>query len=107
MKQSKLNRAICGLAGALGLIAARPACAHDWYPHECCHNEDCAVVTQLERLPDGTLLVETQNAVGTVARSIAIRPSPDGRAHACLRQIGSDLEHRGWIVVCLFIPGVS
>ena len=100
------------LVVGLTLLGEQPvwgavAHAHDWYPHECCHDQDCAVVTLLERLPDGRLLVETQHAVGTVPRGFAIRPSPDGQAHACLRQNGSDVEHYGWVVIYLFIPGVS
>ena len=30
------------------LAAATPAAAHDWYPMECCHAMDCAVVDKVE-----------------------------------------------------------
>ena len=63
------------------------------------------VLTSLVALPGGGLRVETTQGFGIVPFGFSIRPSPDDRAHACLRQIGPDVEHLGWMVVCLFLPG--
>jgi hypothetical protein len=87
------------------LLAASEAMAHKWYPHECCHDEDCGVVTELMVLPDGSMKIRTEAGFGVVPRGFDIRPSLDSQAHACLRQNGPDVEHLGWVIVCLFLPG--
>ena len=83
------------------------AIAHDWYPHECCHDEDCAVVVSLFRLHDGRLRIETARGVALAPVGFNVRPSPDGKAHACLRHVGPPNEHRGWVVICLFLPAAA
>ena len=96
--------ALC--AGAM-LAAATQVVAHGWYPHECCHDQDCSIVTELTVLPDGSMKVRTEVGFAVVPRGFDIRASRDSKAHACLRQNGPDVEHLGWVVVCLFLPGVS
>lgn len=91
------------------LVAAtvvQQARAHDWYPHECCHDRDCVVAVSLEKLPDGSMRVETATATAVVPRHFAVRVSPDQHVHACLRKNGTDNEHHGWTVICLFLPGL-
>jgi hypothetical protein len=83
-----------------------PAQAHSWYPHECCHDNDCAVVIALDYLPGGEKRVTTAVGFAVVPREFPIRPSPDANAHACLRPNGHEQELLGWTVVCLFLPGV-
>ena len=91
---------------AIGLCApSGMTAAHEWYPPDCCHGQDCAAVTSLRRLPDGGFRVETTHGFGVIPRGFLTRPSLDDKAHACLRQIGPDEEHLGWLVVCLFLPG--
>lgn len=92
-------------AWAMLLAAAPEAIAHKWYPHECCHDQDCGEVTELTLLPDGSLKVRTEVGFAVVPRGFDVRPSLDDAAHACLRQNGPDVEHLGWVVVCLFLPG--
>ena len=82
------------------------ASAHSWYPHDCCNDRDCAVVVSLKELPDGVLRVETEHGFAFAPRGFEVKPSMDSKAHACLRQIGSDEEQLGWALVCLFLPGL-
>jgi len=49
--------------------------------------------------------VRTKAGFGIVPRGFDVRPSLDNEVHACLRQNGPDVEHLGWVVVCLFLPG--
>ena len=95
------------------LFAASVANAHDWYPLECCHAQDCAPVDKAETSmppisipphamgftaivpPLPTLTVTTKHGTAPVPANLQRRPSPDGRMHACIRD-GK--------VICLFIP---
>lgn len=88
------------------IIPHRSATAHSWYPHECCHDRDCAVVEATEFLKSGELRVTTVHGVGLVRDDTSIRASRDNSMHACLRQIGPDEEHLGWQLICLFVPGI-
>src|SRR5262245_39619828 len=91
--------------GALAM-AGLPALAkaHDWYPQECCHDKDCAVVTELKYLSGGTLKVTTTRGTVEVSRDFPIRPSPDKNTHACLAYGEHDLPDGGWRLMCLFLP---
>lgn len=91
------------LALAFNLLGS-PASAHGWYPRACCHDQDCGPVTALEYLKDGGMRVTTSVGTAIVPKGYAIQPSLDGKAHACMRQIGPDEEHFGFMVVCLFLP---
>jgi hypothetical protein len=103
LRRGRAWRAV--LCVSMMLLAAPAAVAHKWYPHECCHDEDCSVVTELTFLADGSIKIRTATGFGVVPRGYTIRPSLDSKAHACLRQNGPDVEHLGWVVVCLFLPG--
>ncbi|MEQ1518283.1 MAG: hypothetical protein ABL931_17520 [Usitatibacteraceae bacterium] len=98
------RRAIVFLAVA---FVPHIAVAHDWYPKECCNDHDCAVITTMAALPGGELRVETDHGFAIAPRGFEPRPSPDNQAHACLRQIGPDEEHGGWMLICLFLPGLA
>ena len=102
-RRTRWRAAMCAVA--MPLLAATHAVAHEWYPHECCHDQDCGVVTELTFLPDGGMKIRTDTGFAVVPRGFSIRPSRDSKAHACLRQNGPDVEHLGWVVVCLFLPG--
>lgn len=95
--------AVPALMLALSLLGS-PAGAHGWYPHACCHDQDCGPVTALEYLRDGGMKVTTSIGTAVVPKGYTIQPSLDGKAHACIRQIGPDEEHFGFMVVCLFLP---
>ncbi len=79
--------------------------AHDWYPMECCHQQDCAPVdsatSEMPPMVEGMSLVPPLMVVTTrfgsavVPYNFKMRQSPDGRMHACI--INGQL-------VCLFMP---
>ena len=92
------------------LLAATPAAAHDWYPHECCHNQDCAAVDKIEMVPQQTsdgagsappaMAVTTKWGTALVPASFPRRESQDHRMHACMLPDG-----RGKMrLICLFMP---
>jgi hypothetical protein len=84
------------------------ASGHDFYPMECCHNQDCApaqvtiIPTQqlagmamsLAPLPSA-MLVTTPFGSVVVPADFKTRESPDGRTHACI------INGR---LICLFLP---
>jgi len=92
--------AVMGLA----LLAAVHARAHSWYPVECCHQQDCAEVTEVsfvaadpEKMP--LMVVTTVHGTATVAPTAKRYPSKDARMHACLT-LGKNIKD----VRCLFLP---
>jgi len=96
------------------LLAATPAAAHDWYPLECCHHQDCAPVDKVELVPtpmasgaDGAksdapaMIVTTKHGTALVPASFPRRESKDHRMHACMLPIGADGKMR---LICIFMP---
>lgn len=98
------------LAMVFVLLMIAVANAHDWYPPECCHNQDCAPVDSVETLPATTanmnLLwprenlisitrVTTKHGTAIIPPGMPRRESPDGRMHACM--------HNGRLL-CVFWP---
>ncbi len=91
------------------LLVATPAAAHDWYPHECCHDQDCAAVDKIEMVPQKTsdgagstpvMAVTTKWGTALVPASFPRRKSQDHRMHACMLPDG-----RGKMrLLCLFMP---
>jgi hypothetical protein len=92
------------------LLAATPAAAHDWYPHECCHNQDCAAVDKIEmvptpmaegsNVPSVSMVVTTKWGSALVPASFPRRESKDHRMHACMLPDG-----RGKMrLICVFMP---
>ena len=86
-------------------FCSAPAVAHDWYPKECCNNQDCAPVESVTwSVPAGEgmrqLVVTTKHGTATVPIGFPARESKDGRMHACMRQN----EFGAWDVMCLFMP---
>lgn len=103
------------LATALLAVAA-PAAAHDWYPMECCHAMDCAVVERVEFLPSAAIasalapsqspsapsamIVTTKHGSVTVPGNFPRRESKDNQMHACMRP-GEGGTMR---LLCIFMP---
>jgi hypothetical protein len=96
------------------LLAATPAAAHDWYPLECCHEQDCAPVDKVELVPtpaasgaDGArsevpaLMVTTKHGTVRVPASFPRRESKDHRMHACMMPGGEGGTMR---LICIFMP---
>ncbi|MGE0702032.1 MAG: hypothetical protein AB7O57_23245 [Hyphomicrobiaceae bacterium] len=91
------------LAGS-GLI--EPASAHDWYPHDCCHDMDCAPVESAEWLASMAgglpqLVVTSKHGKAIVRRGASIRASKDNRMHVCMKRYDPLGEME---VICLFLP---
>jgi hypothetical protein len=95
------------------LLAATPVAAHDWYPLECCHGQDCAPVDKVEMVPtpavsgpDGAaaglpvMMVTTRHGTVLVPASFPRRESKDHRMHACMMP-GEGGRMR---LICIFMP---
>jgi hypothetical protein len=89
------------------------ALPHSFYPHECCHDQDCAPVEKVELLsgpamasmlaPSGlpsATLVTTKHGSVVIPQGFPRRQSPDGRAHACMRRGASGTM----TLICYFEP---
>src|SRR5262245_50008408 len=88
-----------GFVGAMLLIPA--AVAHDWYPRECCRDQDCAPVERAEPLPDGALRLTSRVGTTVVPASFPRQASPDGQMHICMIRYSHLDDMRP---VCLFVP---
>ena len=105
------------LAG-FGVLGTATAQAHDWYPLDCCHDQDCAPVDKLEQVPTQKLahagmafapnlrlpsqmLVTTKHGTVLVPENFPRRASHDGQWHACIQSSGSVAPAR---LICLFEP---
>lgn len=69
------------------------------YPFECCSNRDCAPITNMTMLPDGSRRITNGNGDTAIFGSrFPIRIPEDGRDHACITPgVGTPL--------CLFMGG--
>ena len=87
------------LAAALA-TSSLTAAAHDWYPQECCHFNDCAPVDRVEQSGPGGMTVTSRHGTAVVPESMPRRESRDQRMHVCM-QPGRGGSMR---VICVFIP---
>lgn len=97
---------------SLGLAFAwafwfNPAQAHDWYPKECCHDNDCAPVESVSRssslaatseLP--SMVVTTKHGTAIVPPNLPRRESKDNRMHACMNSGPMGKMQ----LICIFTP---
>jgi hypothetical protein len=83
-----------------GLLALAPsASAHDWYPLECCSEQDCAPADTVVRREDGSYLVTSRGMSVIIPTNYANwRKSPDARIHVCIRKLRSGSEY----LICAF-----
>ena len=82
------------------LLVGDVARAHSWYPHRCCNDIDCSVVTRLERRADGSYLIESGHITVVVPKGFPIEPSQDRDAHVCVyRDVRGQYHPR-----CVFLP---
>jgi hypothetical protein len=72
------------IAISIPLLFTTQAVAHDWYPAECCHEYDCAKITQELKVPGG-YMITTKNGTTFFPEKFGIMPSRDGDDHACMR----------------------
>ena len=86
---------------ALGLILfAAPALAHEWYPYDCCSDNDCAPIPLAETPKEGGggfNLID-----GRHIAYAAVRASPDGRWHLCEQKTPANTSLRK--ILCIFGP---
>lgn len=62
------------------MAAMAAASAHSWYPHECCHDNDCAEISaDRVRTEAGGYVIDGRFHV--LQRDV--RTSPDGNYHGC------------------------
>lgn len=88
------------------VIFSHPTRAHQApsgmvYPPECCSGHDCALMTKIEILPDGSRRVTNANGHTAIfAKDHPIRRPDDGQNHACIGPVSLT-------PYCLFLaPGV-
>lgn len=83
---------LIALASLLFILS--PAFAHSWYPHECCHDKDCAEIADNRVRQDGAggYIVDGKFPV----HRSQVKTSPDGHYHACFPN--PDL------LLCFFAP---
>lgn len=69
-----------GVVGIVVACFAVLAQAHGFYPHECCHDRDCAPIAsyRVDHVTGGYLVDGLHYVPEAQARN-----SPDGRYHAC------------------------
>lgn len=79
-------------------LVAVPAVAHDWYPLDCCHDNDCRVALpgEVEETVGGWRVVPSDERF-TFRQA---RYSPDGKYHRCLKD-PKDVRSK---TLCLFVP---
>lgn len=108
----------CVVLGVVLVLSILKVQAHDWYPMECCHEQDCAPATvtsiptaslmssnafvpESERALPSLMMVTTIHGSAIVPPDFKVRESPDGRAHACLQHMMTTGQMR---LICLFLP---
>lgn len=77
---------------AIAALVACPALAHDWYPIECCAEEDCEILPDefVERRTDGYYIIP----LGQVIPYNKANSSPDNNFHWCRPWEGNEQQDR-------------
>jgi hypothetical protein len=97
---------LCGFLtlSALSAVAHTPldqdGKAVTWYPHDCCHDQDCKPVTAVRLTPDGLWMTLPDGTGVLIGLDEPRRPSRDMRWHICL----APGPHRDVTVQCVFEP---
>lgn len=96
-----------GLAGTFA--GCTTAQAHDWYPVECCAQQDCVPARSVDadgRGGDMTVVVGDLRIL--VPAGFPARTSPDSRVHVCFRMFAGDMDGSPVLTpICLFLPAQS
>jgi hypothetical protein len=94
----------CLLMTAMALAISKDLHAHDWYPHECCHGDDCAPVDNVAKLAgkenEPQLVVTSKHGTAVLPTTLPWRKSHDHRMHVCMRPS----LYGGMGVTCIFMP---
>jgi hypothetical protein len=91
---------VAAIACAALTLAPAGGAAHSWYPHDCCHDQDCMPADAVETDKHGDWSVRVGSLRIWVPKIFEVRASPDQRAHICYRL---DKEF-GYMPLCLFLP---
>ena len=96
------------LVGCVSSLMCLPAYPHDWYPHDCCHDQDCSPVDKVTWFtPSGggrpLMIISTRHGTAIVPDDLPTQQSNDGRMHACLRHSLGD-PYVDVSVICFFVP---
>lgn len=85
---------------------ANTAAAHDWYPVECCSDQDCAPVdgeADVSASSEGWVIHATGEVIAYDDRRIRTTPADVGASyHRC--SMGGKPQGR---TICLFVPGMG
>ena len=88
------------IAAAMMLVCVTAAEGHSWYPHDCCHDNDCKPV------PCAELSYHDQDVVWRkyiyFSRAM-IRDSKDGSCHVCIKE-GLGASILPYLLLCVFVP---
>jgi hypothetical protein len=83
------------------------ASAHDFYDPECCHDQDCAPVTRIEKTENGDLMTTKHGTilVNPSTKNFMKKISPDENYHVCQRIVpdenGGPAFHH---LLCVYYP---
>ena len=94
------------------LVTAMPANPHGWYDMECCHDQDCAPATHIEKLTIGTLIITNKYGTYVVNQdgNHKVKESKDHQYHVCARPWHSyekDEEMKAgtpYKILCVYVP---
>jgi hypothetical protein len=99
-----MTKLVCWLAAAAAAAAliTTAAGAHSWYPHECCHDNDCRPAP-CEEMKDTRYDLTWRGVV--VFPEPMVRASPDGLCQVCVKEYPDFVPY---VPLCVFVPqGVS
>ena len=84
------------------MIPPVPAAAHEWYPTDCCHDDDCYELSDEDVvvLETGYYLVSSQELIGFNDRRVRRLPQGDDYYHRCSIN-GEQVDAR---TKCLILP---
>jgi hypothetical protein len=91
------------------LTAESTASAHDWYPFECCAEQDCmkASAVVLNGLTGKRTVIVGDRHI-EIPDNFARRTSPDGAIHFCLHTSIDEMDGSTILIpICLFMPPES
>jgi hypothetical protein len=89
------------IAAAMMLIGVTAAEGHSWYPHDCCHDNDCKPV------PCGELIEMRHGLMWrgvVVFNETQVKPSRDQFCHVCVKE---QVDMVPYVPLCVFVPPTS
>jgi hypothetical protein len=83
------------------LIGVTAADGHSWYPHDCCHDNDCKPVPcgELSEMRHGLMWRGV-----VVFNETQVKPSRDQFCHVCVKE---QVDMVPYVPLCVFVPPMS